>query len=155
MSAFSHLPQAQKPLSLILQAADPHPPKPNIFSAQSVHQRFDRVLLASRVVSDDFPNTSRRGMLPLTLEFQETALFKLHFLCTSSACAASLLIACMKREAMKVHVLLGFFASAILCSCAANSPGSETMIDTSTNARQTVLPEAPRQAPLSVPIGPQ
>jgi hypothetical protein len=59
----------------------------------------------------------------------------------------------MKREAMKVHVLLGFFVSAILCGCAANTPGSETMIDTSTHARQTVLQEAPPQAPLSVPIG--
>jgi hypothetical protein len=94
-------------------------------------------------------------MLPLTLAFQETALLKLHFLCTSSACAARLLIACMRREAMKVHVLLGFFVSAILCSCAANTPGSETMIDTSTHARQTVFPEAPPQMPLSVPIGPE
>ena len=56
---------------------------------------------------------------------------------------------------MKVHVLLGFFLSAILCGCAANTPGSETMIDTSTHARQTVFPEAPPQMPLSVPIGPE
>jgi hypothetical protein len=55
---------------------------------------------------------------------------------------------------MKVHVLLGFLVSAILCSCAANSPSSETMIDTSTHARQTVLPDAPPQAPISVPFGP-
>ena len=55
---------------------------------------------------------------------------------------------------MKVHVLLGFFAAAILCSCADNSPSSETMTDTSTHARQTVLPEAPPQVPLSVPVGP-
>jgi hypothetical protein len=59
----------------------------------------------------------------------------------------------MRREAMKVHVLLGFFVPAILCSCAANSPSSETMIDTSTQTRQTVFQEAPPHAPLSVPIG--
>src|ERR1700693_5245330 len=97
-------------------------------------------------------NTSRSGMLPLTLAFQETALLKLHFLFTSSACAARLLIPCMRREAMKVHVLLGFFVSAILCSCAANSPNSETMIDTSTHAQHRVLQDAPR-APISAPFG--
>jgi hypothetical protein len=55
---------------------------------------------------------------------------------------------------MKVHVLLGFFVSAILCGCAANTPGSETMIDTSTHAQQRVLRDAPPQAPISVPFGP-
>jgi hypothetical protein len=58
----------------------------------------------------------------------------------------------MRREAIKVHVLLGFLVSAILCSCAANSPNSETMIDTSTQAQQRVLQDAPR-APISAPFG--
>jgi hypothetical protein len=44
---------------------------------------------------------------------------------------------------MKVRLLFGVFLSGLLCGCAANTPYSETVIDTSTQTRQTVLPEAP------------
>jgi len=55
---------------------------------------------------------------------------------------------------MKVRLLLGLLLSGLLCSCAANSPYSETMMDTSTRTQQTVLPEAPPQPPPTAPVGP-
>jgi hypothetical protein len=54
---------------------------------------------------------------------------------------------------MKVCLLLGLLISGLLCSCAANAPYTETMTDTSTQAQQRVLPEAPRQAPLTYQPG--
>ena len=55
---------------------------------------------------------------------------------------------------MKVRQLLGLVLTAgLLCSCASTAPYSETMIDTSTQNRHTVLPEAPPQAPLTYSPG--
>ncbi len=54
---------------------------------------------------------------------------------------------------MKVLQLLGLLLAGMLCSCASSAPYSETMIDTSTQNRQTVLPEAPRQPPLTYQPG--
>jgi hypothetical protein len=54
---------------------------------------------------------------------------------------------------MKVHLLLGLLLSALLCGCAANVPYSETMTDTSTQGQRRVLPDAPRQAPLTYQPG--
>jgi hypothetical protein len=41
---------------------------------------------------------------------------------------------------MKVQ-LLGLFASGLLCGCAANTPYSETVVDTSTHTQERGLPE--------------
>ena len=55
---------------------------------------------------------------------------------------------------MKVGQLLGLLLIAgVLCSCASNAPYSETMIDTGTQNRHTVLPDAPPQAPLTYKPG--
>jgi hypothetical protein len=55
---------------------------------------------------------------------------------------------------MKVHQLLGLLlAAGLLCSCASTAPYSETMIDTSTQKQHAVLPDAPRQAPLTYSPG--
>jgi hypothetical protein len=62
---------------------------------------------------------------------------------------------CMRHQTMKVRLLLGLVLSGLLCSCASNSQYSETMIDTSTHAGQTVLPEPPPHEHLSAPIGQQ
>jgi len=59
----------------------------------------------------------------------------------------------MKHQTMKVRLLLGLLLSGLLCSCASNSPYSETMIDTSARTQQTVLPEAPPQPPLTYQPG--
>jgi hypothetical protein len=56
-------------------------------------------------------------------------------------------------ETMKMRLLLGLVACAILCSCAANTPGSETTVDTDTQNRRTVYGENPEQPKLSVPVG--
>jgi hypothetical protein len=50
---------------------------------------------------------------------------------------------------MKVRLLLGLLLSGLFCGCAANTPYSETMTDTSTQDQQRVLPEAPQRAPLT------
>jgi hypothetical protein len=55
---------------------------------------------------------------------------------------------------MKVRLLFSLLLCALLCGCAANTPYSETMIDTSKQTQQRVLPEAPPQPPLSAEIGP-
>jgi hypothetical protein len=52
---------------------------------------------------------------------------------------------------VKLRALFGFFLLCALCGCAANSPNSETMIDTSTKTKQTVRPEAPPRPPLAEP----
>jgi hypothetical protein len=44
---------------------------------------------------------------------------------------------------MKVRLLFGLLLSGLLCGCAANTPYSETVIDTSTQTQQTVLPDTP------------
>ncbi|HEX4653925.1 MAG TPA: hypothetical protein VH227_06725 [Candidatus Udaeobacter sp.] len=55
---------------------------------------------------------------------------------------------------MKMCLLLGLAVSGLLCGCAANTPYSERMIDTSTQTQQTVLPDAPPGPPLHAEIGP-
>ena len=59
----------------------------------------------------------------------------------------------MNHQAMKTRLLLGLLLASLLCSCAANAPYSETMIDTSTQDQRSVLPEAPRRAPLTYKPG--
>jgi hypothetical protein len=54
---------------------------------------------------------------------------------------------------MKIRLLLGLLLSGLLCGCAANTPYSETMTDTGTEGQQRVLPDAPRQAPLTYQPG--
>ena len=54
---------------------------------------------------------------------------------------------------MKLRLLLGLLLSGLLYGCAANVPYSETMTDTGTQSQQRVLPDAPRQAPLSYQPG--
>jgi len=54
---------------------------------------------------------------------------------------------------MKVQLLLALLVAGLLCGCASSAPYSETMIDTSTRNRQTVLPDAPPQPPLSYQPG--
>jgi hypothetical protein len=44
---------------------------------------------------------------------------------------------------MKLRLLLGLLLCALLCGCAANTPYSETVIDTNKHTQQRGLPEAP------------
>jgi hypothetical protein len=44
---------------------------------------------------------------------------------------------------MKVRRLLGLLVSGLLCGCAANTPYTETMIDTKKQTQQRALPENP------------
>jgi hypothetical protein len=44
---------------------------------------------------------------------------------------------------MKVRALLGLLLSGLLCGCAANTPYSETVIDTSAGTQRRGLPETP------------
>jgi len=44
---------------------------------------------------------------------------------------------------MKVHLLLGLMLSGLLFGCAANTPYSETVIDTSKHTQERGLPETP------------
>jgi hypothetical protein len=44
---------------------------------------------------------------------------------------------------MEVRLLLGLLLSALLCSCAANTPYSETVVDTNKQTQQRGLPETP------------
>lgn len=44
---------------------------------------------------------------------------------------------------MKTHLLLGLVASGLLCGCAANTPYSETVIDTNKHTQERGLPEVP------------
>jgi len=53
---------------------------------------------------------------------------------------------------MKV-LLLGLLASVLLCGCAANTPYSETMTDTSAQTHQRVLPDAASQGPIKYQPG--
>ncbi len=44
---------------------------------------------------------------------------------------------------MKVRLLFSLLLSALLCGCAANTPYSETVIDTTKQTQQRGLPETP------------
>lgn len=44
---------------------------------------------------------------------------------------------------MKVRLLLGLLLSGLLCGCAANTPYSETVVDTNKHTQQRGLPETP------------
>jgi len=72
----------------------------------------------------------------------------------SSASSQVRLFKRMKHQMMKERQLLGLLlAAGLLCSCASTAPYSETMIDTSTQNRHTVLPDAPPQPPLTYQPG--
>jgi len=49
----------------------------------------------------------------------------------------------MRTQTIKVRLLLGLLLSGLLCGCAANTPYSETVIDTSTGSQARGLPETP------------
>jgi hypothetical protein len=49
----------------------------------------------------------------------------------------------MKKQTMKVRLLLGLLLSGVLCGCAANTPYSETVVDTNKHTQQRGLPETP------------
>jgi len=44
---------------------------------------------------------------------------------------------------MKAYLLLSLLASGLLCGCAANTPYSETVIDTTKHTQERGLPETP------------
>ncbi len=44
---------------------------------------------------------------------------------------------------MKVRLLLNLLLSGLLCGCAANTPYSETVVDTNKHTQQRGLPETP------------
>jgi hypothetical protein len=44
---------------------------------------------------------------------------------------------------MKIRLLLGLLLSVLLCGCAANTPYSETVVDTEKHTQQRGLPETP------------
>ena len=54
---------------------------------------------------------------------------------------------------MNVRLLLSLLLSSLLCGCAANTPYTETMTDTSAQTHQRVLPDAPRREPLTYQPG--
>jgi len=49
----------------------------------------------------------------------------------------------MRNQIMKVRLLLGLLLSGLLCGCAANTPYSETVVDTNKHTQQRGLPESP------------
>jgi hypothetical protein len=49
----------------------------------------------------------------------------------------------MSIQTMKVRLLLGLLLSGLLCGCAANTPYSETVVDTNKHTQQRGLPETP------------
>jgi hypothetical protein len=49
----------------------------------------------------------------------------------------------MRNQTMKVCLLLGLLLSGLLCGCAANTPYSETVVDTNKHTQQRGLPETP------------
>jgi hypothetical protein len=49
----------------------------------------------------------------------------------------------MRNQTMKVRLLLGLLLSGLLCGCAANTPYSETVVDTNKHTQQRGLPETP------------
>ena len=44
---------------------------------------------------------------------------------------------------MKVHLMLALLLSGLLCGCAANTPYSETVVDTTKHTQERGLPETP------------
>jgi len=54
---------------------------------------------------------------------------------------------------MKVHLLLGLLLSGLLLGCAANTPYTETVVDTNRHTQERGLPEAPQRAPLTYQPG--
>jgi hypothetical protein len=65
---------------------------------------------------------------------------KLRFKSASLDCRITLNYAIMRNQTMKVQ-LLGLFASGLLCGCAANTPYSETVVDTNKRTQERGLPE--------------
>jgi len=49
----------------------------------------------------------------------------------------------MRNQTMKVRLLLGLLLAGLLCGCAANTPYSETVVDTDKHTQQRGLPETP------------
>jgi hypothetical protein len=49
----------------------------------------------------------------------------------------------MRIQATKVRLVLGLVVSGLVFGCAANTPYSETVIDTSTGSQKRGLPETP------------
>lgn len=47
----------------------------------------------------------------------------------------------MSNQTMKVRLVLGLLLSGLLCGCAANTPYSETVVDTNKRTQQRGLPE--------------
>jgi hypothetical protein len=48
-----------------------------------------------------------------------------------------------EEQTMKVHLLLSLLLSGLLCGCAANTPYSETVVDTTKQTQERGLPETP------------
>jgi outer membrane biogenesis lipoprotein LolB len=49
----------------------------------------------------------------------------------------------MRNQTMKVRLLLALLLTGLLCGCAANTPYSETVVDTEKHTQQRGLPETP------------
>jgi hypothetical protein len=49
----------------------------------------------------------------------------------------------MRNQKMNVRLLFGLLLSGLLCGCAANTPYSETVVDTEKHTQQRGLPETP------------
>jgi hypothetical protein len=49
----------------------------------------------------------------------------------------------IRNQTMNVRLLLGLLTSGLLCGCAANTPYSETVVDTEKHTQQRGLPETP------------
>jgi hypothetical protein len=49
----------------------------------------------------------------------------------------------MRNQTMKVCLPLALLLSGLLCGCAANTPYSETVVDTNKHTQQRGLPETP------------
>jgi len=49
----------------------------------------------------------------------------------------------MRNQTMNVRLLLGFLLAGLFCGCAANTPYSETVVDTNKHTQQRGLPETP------------
>ena len=48
-----------------------------------------------------------------------------------------------RNQTMKVRLLFGLLLSGLLCGCAANTPYSETVVDTNKHTQERGLPETP------------
>jgi len=67
-------------------------------------------------------------------------------MCASIAsldCCLRLNYAIMRNQTMKLRLLLGLLLSGLLCGCAANTPYTETVVDTEKHTQQRGLPETP------------